>query len=103
MAKLSLIAKPTFPAKVGIPVAGGDAVDVTFTFKHRTKAALDEFIQSRPEKEDSESVMDLAIGWDLDDAFTVENVELLLQNYMGAALAIYRAYVDELVKAKTKN
>ena len=43
------------------------------------------------------------LDWDLDDAFTVENVELLLQNYMGAALAIYRAYVDELVKAKAKN
>jgi hypothetical protein len=42
MAKLKLVANPTFRAKVGIPVAGGPEVPVEFVFKHRTKTALDE-------------------------------------------------------------
>lgn len=103
MAKLSLVAKPTFKAKVGIPVSGGDPVDVEFVFKHRTKTALDEFIKSRSEKSDVESFMDMVDGWDLADEFNAESVELLLENYIGTALATYRKYVDELVQAKLKN
>lgn len=103
MAKLSLKANPTFPAVVEIPVAGGESVKVKFTFKHKTKTDLDAFITSRPGTSDTDSLMDMAEGWDLEDAFTRENADLLLENYIGAAVATYRAYVDELVKAKAKN
>ena len=103
MAKLQLKAAPTFPAKVGIPVAGGEAVPVLMTFKHRTKTQLDEFIKSRVEKSDVESFMEMVIGWDLEDAFSEESVKELLENYIGAALATFEAYIDELVKAKAKN
>lgn len=103
MAKLTLVANPTFKAKVGIPVAGGDPVEVEFTFKHRTKSALDEFIKSRAEKSDVDSFFDMVEGWDLTDTFNRESVELLLENYIGTALTTYRAYIDELVQAKLKN
>ena len=103
MATLKLIAEPTFRSKVGIPVAGGKSVEVEFTFKHRTKKALDEFVNSRTEKTDTESFMEMVTAWELEDAFNAENVELLLQNYIGSALATYRVYVDELVKAKLGN
>ena len=103
MAKLSLKASPTFPATVSIPVAGGEPVSVKFTFKHRTKSALDEFIKSRAEVADIDSFMSMVEGWDLEDAFTKENAESILENYIGTALAVYRAYIDELVKAKVKN
>ena len=103
MAKLTLVASPTFRAKVGIPVAGGESVPIEFIFRHRTRDALDEFIKSRHDKSDPESFMEIVEGWELEDAFTRENVELLLQNYIGAALAVYRAYVEELVQAKLKN
>lgn len=103
MAKLSLKAAPTFKAKVGIPVAGGKAEPVEFTFKHRTKSALDEFIQSRTDKTDVDSLLDMVEAWDLADEFNRENVELLLENYAGAAVAAYRVYIDELIQAKAKN
>ena len=103
MAKLALIANPTFKAKVGIPVAGGESVDVMMTFKHRTKTALDEFIKSRADKSDTDSFMDMVCGWDLEDEFNPANVELLLENHIGAALAVYRSYVEELLAAKVKN
>lgn len=103
MAKLKLVANPTFQAKVGIPVAGGDAVDVLLTFKHLTKTGLDAFIKSRAGKPDVDSFMAMVCGWDLDDEFNKENVELLLENYIGASLETYRVYIDQLVKAKAKN
>lgn len=103
MAKLSLLAAPTFSAKVGIPLAGGAVVEVEMTFKHRTKDALDEFMQSRAGKSDVETFLDMVQGWELDDEFGKESVERLLQNYIGAGLATYRKYIDELVQAKLKN
>ena len=103
MAKLSLVANPTFTAKVGIPVAGGDPVEVVFTFKHRTKDELDEFIKTRADKPDTDSFLEMVVGWDLEDKFTPENAGLLLQNRIGTALATYRVYVDELIGAREKN
>lgn len=103
MAKLTLVASPTFKCKVAIPVAGGPSVDVEFVFKHRTKDALDELIKTRAEQSDADTVMAVIAGWDLEDSFDRTAVELLLQNYIGASLAIYREYVDQLVQAKAKN
>lgn len=103
MAKLTLVANPTFKAKVGVPVAGSSPVEVEFVFKHRTKTALDEFIKSRADKPDAESFLAMVDGWNLDDEFNAENVELLLQNYIGTALATYRVYVDQLVQARLGN
>jgi hypothetical protein len=47
--------------------------------------------------------MEMTEGWDLEDAFNRENVETLLENYIGTALATYRVYVDQLVQSKLKN
>lgn len=103
MGKLKLVASPTFKAKVGIPVAGGKAVDVEFVFRHRTKTELDEFIKTRAEKSDVDSFLDMIAGWDLEDEFNADNVQLLLENYIGAAVTTYRAYIDELVANRAKN
>jgi hypothetical protein len=103
MAKLSLKAAPTFKAKVGIPVAGGNPVPVEFVFKHRTKSDLEKFIAARAGASDLDSICEMLDGWDLAEPFDREGVEALLENYAGAALAIYVAYVDELLQAKAKN
>jgi hypothetical protein len=103
MARLALKAAPTFKAKVGIPVAGSAPVEVEFTFKHRTKTELDEFVKSRADKTDAESFMAMVEAWELTDAFTAENVEQLLESYIGAAMATFQTYLDELVQAKRKN
>ena len=103
MAKLTLNPAPTFKAKVGIPVAGGAAVDVEFTFRHRTKKQLEEFVKSRADQSDVDSFLAMVVGWELEDEFGPVAVELLLDNYIGAAVATYRTYLRELVEGKAKN
>jgi hypothetical protein len=103
MAKFVLKAEPTFKSKVGFPVAGGEPVDVLLTFKHRTKDALDEFVKSRIGKTDAEAFLDMVVGWELEDEFTKENVELLTQNHMGVGLATFQKYIDELVQHRRGN
>lgn len=102
MPKLTLNANPTFKAKVGIPVPGSDELaEVEFVFKHRTKDALDAWMNESAE--DLQKVMEMAEGWDLSEKFNEANVSKLLQNYFGAAPAIVTAYLGELLKAKTGN
>jgi hypothetical protein len=103
MAKLSLVAKPTFTAKVQIPVAGDKAATVQFTFKGRTREAFKAFMESLTDREDVDVILDMCSGWDLEDAFDKENIELLNQNYLGAARAIIDVYLSELTAARAKN
>lgn len=103
MAKLSINAAPTFKAKVGIPIAGGESVEVEFTFKHRTKPQLDEFVAACADKSDADTFMEMVSGWDFAEEFSADAVKTMTENYIGAGLATYRAYLDELVKAKVKN
>ncbi len=103
MAKLKLAANPEFKAPVSIPVAGDEPAVIELTFRHRTKTALDEFIKSREGKDDADSFMEMTSGWDLAEEFNKENVVRLLENYIGAALATYRVYIDQLVAGRLKN
>lgn len=103
MAKLTLNPSPTFPVLVKIPTAGGETMQLKLTCKHRTKDGLTEFTKSRAEKSDADSILEMATSWDLEDAFTPENIETMCQNYIAAPLEIYKAYIDQLVGAKAKN
>lgn len=103
MTKLQLKAAPTFTAKVGIPVAGGASVPVAFTFKHRTRTQLVEFMNSRADQSDTDSFMEMVTAWDLEEPFSREAANELLENYGGAAVAVYTAYREELLRAKEKN
>lgn len=49
MTKLKLNPEPTFKATVGIPVPGVGNVDVEFTFKHRTRKAITDFLEAKQE------------------------------------------------------
>jgi len=101
--KFNLSANPTFKAKVAIPVPGGKPADIEFTFKHRSKDALKEFMDDMKEKEDVDLLQDLVSGWDIDDPFNAESLEKMIQNYPGSALAIYQAYMVEMSGARAKN
>lgn len=101
--KFSLTASPTFKAKVAIPVAGGKPVDVEFTFKHRTREAFKKFVEGLADREDVETILDIASGWDLEDAFDAESLEQLVENHIGSGLAIIQSYIFELTAAKVKN
>lgn len=103
MARLQLKAAPTFPVKVAIPVAGGASVPVVLTCKHRTRTELNAFIAACPGREDLDVFNDMVVGWDLEDPFTPESINELLENYIGTPLATYQAYIEELLKAKSGN
>ena len=102
-AKFSLTASPTFRSKVSIPVPGDKSETIEFVFKGRTREQFKDFIESLKDREDADVVMDIASGWDLEDAWTLDNVELLTQNYLGAAKAIIEKYLAELTNAKLGN
>ena len=101
--KFSLTLAPTFKCKVAIPVPGEKSADVEFIFKGRSREAFKDFIESLKDRDDADVVMDIASGWDLEDAFTKENVEILTGNYLGAAKAVIEAYLSELTTGRTKN
>jgi len=101
--KFSLTASPTFKAKVAIPVPGDKSADIEFIFKGRTREAFKDFIDGLKDREDAEVIMDIASGWDLDDAFEKDNIEKLTQNYLGAARAIIEKYLSELTQARLGN
>ena len=103
MAKLSLAASPTFTATVLIPVPGKRAAPVEFTFKARTRDALQELIETLGSKDPTDQVLELVSGWDLEDSFSRDTVDQLLQSYIGAAKAISDKYFSELMGAKLGN
>lgn len=102
--KLSLTVAPTFKAIAMIPVPGGKPAPVEFTFKHRTRdeyrELMDQFGDGMP---DPDAILAIASGWDLEEPFERENVEKLVQLYMGSARAIIETYVEELTKARRGN
>lgn len=103
MSKLKLNPAPTFTAKVPIPVPGSAPVPVEFTFKYRTAAELREFSSSArkatDEKPDEaaeiEAFKSFVVGWELDDAFTDENIARLLDAYPGAPRSLTEVYLTE--------
>lgn len=103
MAKLTLIAAPTFKAKVGIPLHGGGEGEVEFTFKHRTKSDLTAWLDVASEKRPAEMILDMVEGWDLEEPFSPESVATFVENYQGAAIPILGKYTQELTQARLGN
>lgn len=105
--KFSLAVSPTFRSKVFIPVPGKTAEAVEFTFKGRSRDEFREFVESIQSADgssaDVDTILDIASGWELEDAFDRKNIEVLTQNYLGAARAIIETYFTELTQARTKN
>lgn len=101
MPKLTLNAAPTFSAPVGIPVAGSEPAQVIFTFRHRTRDALRDWLAQ--ERDDVTAILEMASGWDLAEPLDKENAELLVQNYLGAAKAVFDKYITELTQARLGN
>jgi hypothetical protein len=103
MSKLKLNPNPTFTAKVPIPIPGGDPVLVEFTFKHRTRDDFRAWLTSGTDRDDTQTIMEAANAWELEDKFDELNVGRLVQNYIGAPATVVQTYITELAKAREKN
>lgn len=101
--KFSLVPSPTFKAMVAIQVPGGKAAEVEFVFKHRDRDNFKEFVDSLEGREDVDILLDIASGWELEDAFDEKNLQKLVDNYLGAGRAVLQAYISELTAARAKN
>ena len=95
---------PTFKVDVEIPLHGSKKPGkLGFTFKHRTLTQLKELTNRFKDMSDPEAVLEIAEGWDAKEEFNKENIEILLENYIGAATAIIDTYIAEHKQAKIKN
>jgi hypothetical protein len=103
MADLRLVAAPTFETPVEIPVHGKEAVEVDFTFKHRTKDEVAKWRDELKGKTDGQVILEMVEAWQFEDDLNLKNAETLTQNYAGAATAILTTYLKELAQARIKN
>lgn len=101
--KFTLDPKPTFDLKVPVPVPGEGFTEITLTCRYRNRTQFEQFLDEIKEKTNSEIVMLVATGWNVDAEFNEGNVEKLVENYMGSASSIVGAYAEELMKVRGKN
>lgn len=101
--KLTLTPSATFKVKVGIPVPGNDAAEVEFTFKHRDCDEYEALRERLKSIDETDLMMEIVTGWDLDDAFDRDNMQKLLKQYMGSGMAIFQKYTIENTGAKLGN
>lgn len=101
-----LQANPTFKATVNIPIPGEKAEAVTFTFRHKTRAQFDVLIAGLAEGgEHIDSVVkDIVIEWVYPGVdYSAEALEQCLDMFPGSAMAIFKAFSENLLEARRKN
>lgn len=103
MGTLKLTPDPRFHATVLVPVPGGEPAPVQFRFRHRTREQLAAFVRSADERDDVANILEMADGWDLSDAFDRDNVQRLVDNYIGSPKEVFDTYLRELTKGRAGN
>lgn len=100
---LKLKPDATFKSKVSIPGPTG-SVEIEVVFNRKSKDELAEFLRGVKDRSDKDTILGLVSGWDgVDLPFGPDSVELLTQNYLGAAAAIVDTYMASLVGARLGN
>ncbi len=116
MVEFKLNPKPTFKADVSIPRPGDEDGVLTFTFKHKSRSQLELLEKSLRDTSEQLSstgiysnepmadfLMEICVGWALPDAFSRENMLVLLDNYPRAFDSIATMFTRELMAARGKN
>ncbi|MCM2362475.1 phage tail assembly chaperone [Pseudomonas sp. SR18] len=125
MAKFKLIQKPTFKATVLIQRAGYNAEKVEFEFQYLDRTALAELYTGWNERHNelskqvgdmdlkaftaaqialqADQLMDVVVGWDIEEKFTPENVRILVNSINSAPKAVLSAYADAFSEARLGN
>lgn len=101
-----LKADPTFRSAVEIECPGGAKATLELELRHMTRAQLAEFGSDAAlaSRDDVQTIMAIVAGWhNVEDPFTKEAVEVLVDNYHGVAGKIVRAWSLELVRVRQGN
>lgn len=125
MAKFKLIQKPTFKATVLIQRAGQNAEKVEFEFQYLDRTALAELYTGWNERHNElskqvgdmdlkaftaaqialqvDQLLDVVVGWDIEEKFTPENVRILVNSINSAPKAVLNAYAEAFSEARLGN
>lgn len=98
---------PTFKVEVSIPTPNGEG-KITFEFKHKGRKALKAYIDSLGEgeaaREDADALGELIAGWSgVDEKYSPEALDTLLDAYPGASRSIFESYNRSLLEGRSKN
>lgn len=102
---LKLALNPTFWAEVKISVPGEKKpTPIKIKYRHRTVDEYKKFIENIENKSDVEIFLDIVEDWEgIDAPFSKENAEILIRNYHGICLEVFKVYGEEYTKARIKN
>jgi hypothetical protein len=108
MSKVVLARKPTFDLPVVAQLLGGGKLEFTVTYKAMRLSEFKAFIervqaQHYKGKPDSDVVMEIAEGWDLDQPFTAEGIEGAIEDAPGLGGSISRRFVEEYERVRWGN
>lgn len=101
--KLTLAPLPDFKLPVDFTLPTGDQQRIVFTVKHIKVAEFQELYSGEREVRDSELIMHIASGWDLEEEFNEDNAKLLVELFPGSAIALAAAYLKALAGQRVKN
>lgn len=102
---------PTFQAAVQISVPGqADGMPLQITFRHKTKAAVSDWIVRARGRTDAEILGEVIEGWSevrnaagQDVPYSQAALVALLENFPASKDDLFSAYLRELTEAKRKN
>lgn len=108
MSQVVLAKKPTFDLPVTAQLLGGGKLEFTVTFKalrHSDYKAFVERVHAEhyKGKADSDVVMEIAEGWDLDRPFTAQGIDEAVEDAPGLGGYISRRFVEEYERVRWGN
>lgn len=101
--KIKLAPLPDFKLPVTFTMPDGEIGEIVFTVRHLKAKEVQALYDSENLVTDSEFIMKLATGWNLEEEFTKENATTLVEFYPGAALALTGAYLGALAGQRVKS
>lgn len=105
MSTLKLIPADSFDAPASIRVPGGEPVQVMVTWRHKGRAEVGAWFASAAGRDDADVLAEVILGWgpEIDQPYSRENLEKLLDAYPGSAVDLLAAYRDGLQGGRRKN
>lgn len=101
--KLSLGRLPSFKLPVKFNLIDGSEVEVVFIAKHLKASELQEFYTRDNENKDTDFLMFICEGWNLEEEFNEENVKEFIELFPSAILPLNQQYMLALTGNRAKN
>lgn len=99
--KLTLGRLPDFKLPVKFIMPNGDEAKIVYTVRHMKADEVQKLYDG--ETKDGEFIMSIATAWDLEEEFTLENVQELISLYPAATIALTSTYIGALAGQRVKN